>query len=233
MYFYELHCHTAETSRCGHSSAKDMMETYKRKGFTGVVVTDHFVNGYSYANIPGAPWDTKIDAFMKGYYAAKKTGDAIGLKVYFGFEYTNKGNNGEDYLTLGLNEEIVRKDLIDCDQWNIADYIDKVHELGGTVIRAHPYREAGYIAEAGIERPGLPIDAVEVFNGGNTEEIFNTKAQHMALREHKPFVAGSDTHHVDTTATDFVGFIEDPADYPALCAAIRDGKAFVVHKPKA
>ena len=47
MYSYEIHCHTAETSRCGKSAAADMVAAYHRKGFAGVVITDHFVNGYS------------------------------------------------------------------------------------------------------------------------------------------------------------------------------------------
>lgn len=231
MYFYELHLHTAETSRCGQSSAREMVETYKMKGFTGLVITDHFVNGNSHASFPET-WQEKMDVFEKGYHAAKEAGNEIGLKVYFGVEYTVAGGNGEDYLLLGLNEENLRRDLMDCDQWTLERVIDVVHDLGGIVIRAHPYRVAGYIRQSGIERPGLPIDAVEVFNGGNAKDEYNLQAQKMALREGKPWVAGSDTHHVKTTATDYVGFEEDPADYAALCAAIREGKAFIVHKPK-
>ena len=40
MYCYELHLHTAETSRCGKSSARDMIRAYCDKGFSGVVVTE-------------------------------------------------------------------------------------------------------------------------------------------------------------------------------------------------
>ena len=37
MYYYELHMHTSDTSRCGKSPAADMVAAYKQKGFTGVV----------------------------------------------------------------------------------------------------------------------------------------------------------------------------------------------------
>lgn len=231
MYCFELHCHTKETSRCGKCTARDMVEAYAKKGFTGVVITDHFVNGYSYAAFPET-WKEKMDAFLKGYQAAKAAGDALGIRVYFGFEYTNDGNNGEDYLVLGLKPENLYQDLVDCDQWPIEQVVDRVHDLGGIIVRAHPYREDDYIAESCIQRPGLKIDAVEVFNGGNKEEIYNVRAIEMALREQKPFVAGSDTHHVDTTGTDYIAFEEDPGDYAGLCRAIREGKAFVVHKQK-
>ena len=231
MYFYELHCHTAETSRCGKSSAADMVAAYKEKGFSGVVITDHFVNGYSYAALPDT-WQEKMDAFVKGYHAALEAGERLGIQVYFGFEYTNDGNNGEDYLILGLSEENLRRDMIDCDQWPIERVVKQVHALGGIIIRAHPYREDAYIAEACVQRPGLDIDAVEVFNGGNKREVYNLRAQEMALREGKPFVAGSDTHSVGTTASNFIGFFDEPKDYPALCRMIREGQACVVHQPR-
>lgn len=231
MYSYEIHCHTAETSRCGKSAAADMVAAYHRKGFTGVVITDHFVNGYSYSAFPET-WKGKMDAFVKGYRAAKEAGDQLGIKVYFGFEYTNDGNNGEDYLVLGLSPENLYTDLVDCDQWPIERMIETVHALGGIVVRAHPFREDDYIRESCIMRPGLNIDAIEGFNGGNKREVYNIRALELALKEDKPLVAGSDTHHVDTTATDYIQFEEDPADYAAFCQAIRDGKAFVVHKPK-
>lgn len=231
MFFYELHLHTAETSRCGRSPAADMVKAYYDKGFSGIVVTDHFINGNSYANDPDG-WDEKMDVYLRGYQAAKKAGDALGFPVYFGVEYTHLGGNGEDYLLLGLKPENLYKELRNCDKWSIEYLCDAVHALGGIVIRAHPYREAGYIRHPGIERPGLDIDAIEVFNAGNASDDYNRKAMELALREGKPWTAGSDTHHVDTTAAAYVGFEEKPKDYAALCRLIREGKAFVIYRPK-
>lgn len=230
MYFYELHMHTAETSRCGKSPAKDMVEAYSKRGFSGIVITDHFINGNSYA-AEKETWREKMDAYLLGYQAAKSAGDAIGLEVFFGVEYTHMGGNGEDYLLLGLQPEHLYNELKDCDKWSIEYLCNVVHGLGGIVIRAHPYREAGYIARPGIERPGLQVDAIEVFNAGNREESFNQKALDMAMREGKPWTAGSDTHSVDTVATAYVGFEQKPRDYSELCAFIREGKSFVVYRP--
>ncbi len=201
-----------------------MVKAYRDKGFTGVVITDHFVNGYSYAALKDT-WREKIDAYLLGYRAAKKAGDEMGIKVYLGWEYTYKRNNGEDYLTLGLTERDLYENLVDCDQLSIGEYVDRVHALGGIVIRAHPYREADYIQIPGIERPELPIDAMEVYNGGNEKEIYNRKAFDYAAAHGIPMVAGSDTHHVGTTAAGYVGFETDPADMAELCAMIRQGNA--------
>jgi predicted metal-dependent phosphoesterase TrpH len=223
--------HTAETSRCGKSPARDMVKAYFDKGFSGVVITDHFINGNSYANEPNT-WTEKMDVYLKGYYAAKEAGDELGLPVYFGVEYTHMGGNGEDYLLLGLKPEHLYHELENCDKWSIEYLCDTVHALGGIVIRAHPFREAGYIHKPCTMRPGLAIDAIEVFNGGNAQEIYNVRALELALKEGKPMVAGSDTHHVDTTASDYVGFERDPADYRELCDMIRSGQAYVIHKQK-
>lgn len=231
MYFYEIHCHTKETSRCSQSTAREMVEDYRKRGFTGIVITDHLVYGCSYAAFPDT-WEEKMDAFVKGYHAARAAGDELGIKVYFGFEYTNGHGTGEDYLALGLTEEMLRKDLIDCDQWEIEDFIDRVHALGGIIIRAHPYRKADYIILPTPERPGLPVDAIEVFNGGNAKDLYNYQAMAWAMKEKKPMVAGSDTHHISKNGTDYIGFEEDPQDYAAFCAAIQAGKAFIIHKPK-
>jgi len=231
MYLYELHCHTAETSKCGQSPARDMVKAYKEKGFSGLVITDHFLNGNSYANDPET-WDEKMEVFLRGYRAALEAGEEMGLTVYFGLEYTHLGGNGEDYLVLGLKPEHLFVELRDCDKWSIEYLCRVVHDLGGIVIRAHPYRQAGYIGHPGIERPGLEIDAVEAFNFGNASEMYNLQAMDLALREGKPMVAGSDTHRVETTASAFVAFEEKPRDYADLCRQIREGKALMVHKQK-
>ena len=231
MFYYELHLHTAESSRCGQSPARDMVRVYAEKGFSGLVVTDHFINGNSYANDP-EQWKDKMDVFLRGYEAARQAGEEFGIRVFFGLEYTHLGGNGEDYLVLGLRPEHLYTELKDCDKWSIEYLCKAVHSLGGIVIRAHPYREAGYIRHAGVERPGLEIDAVEVFNSGNRDDEMNLKAMALAGREGKPWTAGSDTHSVNTAACAYVGFEEEPKDYAQLCQWIQAGRAFVVCRPK-
>lgn len=231
MYFFELHMHTAETSRCGRSTAKEMVRAYAEKGFEGIVITDHFINGNSYANDPEA-WDDKMDVYVRGYQAAKEAEKEFGIRVFFGVEYTHMGGNGEDYLLLGLKPEHLYTELRHCDRWSIEYLCNVVHRLGGIVIRAHPYREAGYIRTPGIERPGLDIDAIEIFNAGNAKDEFNCKALELAMRERKPWTAGSDAHQIKDAGSAYVGFEENPKDYAELCRFIREGKAFVVYKPK-
>ena len=80
MYKYEMHCHTSETSRCGKVSAAEMVDFYKSMGYSGLVISDHFLNGNTV--VPKElPWEKRINQFCAGYEAAKKRGDEIGLPV--------------------------------------------------------------------------------------------------------------------------------------------------------
>ncbi len=227
MYLYELHLHTSETSKCGKTPAADMVRAYWERGFAGLVVTDHFVNGYSYAR-DCEDWNDKVNAYLKGYRAAKPAGDALGVDVFLGWEFTYRGN-GEDYLTLGLSEDFLWQNK-DCGDWEIERYRDAVHKAGGILIRAHPYREAGYIEHPGIVRDGMQ-DAIEVFNAGNASRVYDDKALAYAEAHSLPMVAGSDTHGLATVAQGYVGFSHKMESYKALCDAIVAGEAHVFRAP--
>lgn len=225
MYFYELHMHTAESSRCAKSSAADMVAAYHSKGFTGVVVSDHLMNVQSHARDEQV-WEKRVEKQLAGYYAALKAGQQLGIEVYCGWELTYR-DNGEDYLTLGLSPQFLY-DNPWCENWEIERYRDAVHAAGGILVRAHPYRQAWYIHTPCVEREGV-ADAVEVFNGGNSRPEENDKALLYAQVHGMPMTGGSDAHHVEETARGYIGLDERAQDYAALCDAIRNGKAHVIH----
>lgn len=224
-YYYELHMHTAETSRCARSSAADMVAAYHQKGFTGVVVSDHLMNVQSHAE-PEKDWHARVEKQLAGYYAALEAGKKLGIEVYCGWELTYLDNT-EDYVTLGLSPQF----LLDhpwLEQYDIEKYRDAVHAAGGILVRAHPYRRAWYIKKPYVEREGV-ADAIEVFNGGNSNAEENERALQYAQAHHMPMTGGSDAHHVDETARGYIALEQRADSYAALCAAIREGKAIVMH----
>lgn len=226
MYYYELHMHTAESSRCARSSAADMVAAYKEKGFTGVVVSDHLMNVQSHAR-DEVVWEKRVDKQLAGYFAAKEAGNKLGIEVYCGWELTYR-DNGEDYVTLGLSPQFLY-DNPWCETWDIEKYRDAVHAAGGILVRAHPYRQAWYIHTPCVEREGV-ADAIEVFNGGNSSQEENDKALAYAKVHNMPMTGGSDAHHVDETARGYIGLDEKAESYAALCEAIKSGRAHVMHK---
>ena len=69
-YLYETHLHTVQASACGKSRGADYIPFYKKKGYTGIIVTDHFFNGNTC--VPShLSWEERVELFCKGYEEAK------------------------------------------------------------------------------------------------------------------------------------------------------------------
>ena len=86
MYRYETHLHTKEGSACSSAPADEMARAHKAAGYDGIFVTNHFFNGNT--SVPAdLPWEERVCRYCEGYEIAKKTGDEIGLKVFFGIEW--------------------------------------------------------------------------------------------------------------------------------------------------
>ena len=101
MMRWETHVHTKEGSACATASAADMARGCKQAGYDGMFVTDHFYHGNTSVD-RSLPWAEWVRQFCLGFYNAKETGDKIGLRVCFGWEYSWDGN---DFLTYGLPPE--------------------------------------------------------------------------------------------------------------------------------
>lgn len=187
MYIYETHCHTSETSKCGVSDGASYARFYKKMGYSGFFITDHFWG----SNVVDMPqdwsWKQKVDRFVLGYENAKAEGDRLGINVLFGWEYgvgiTHFVTYGLDKYWLYENPDIVGLGLV--------EYADKVHAAGGIIVHAHPFRDEDSV----ISFMPTHTDAVEVINGarGNNERA-NAYADMLGL----PKTAGSDIHNVGT-----------------------------------
>jgi len=186
-YKYETHMHTAEVSACAVKFAAEQAVAYKDRGYTGIIITDHFVNGYTTCP-KELPWDRKMHFFITGYEEAKKMGDKIGLDVFFGWEYSIKGS---DFLTYGLGLDFLLAHP-NFDKLKIEDYSKLVRESGGFLAQAHPYRVEYYVENPYPVAPHL-IDAVEVYNVMDNGDS-NSKAFDFARKYNLPVQAGTDDH---------------------------------------
>ena len=191
MYKYDTHVHTAEASGCATASGAEQARRYKELGYDGIIITDHFFNGNS-AIHNYYDWYDRVRQFCKGYENAKAEGDKIGLKVFFGIEYSYFGT---DLLTYGIDKDWLYQNdnIMDV---SVYEYIKRVHNAGGIIVHAHPFREASYINEVKL----MPkwIDGVEVYNAGNYDERFNDRAKWYAEQYNLPITAGTDNHHLTT-----------------------------------
>lgn len=191
LYKYDTHMHTAESSRCGASSGARMAETAKALGYDGIIIADHFLN----SNTPAAtelPWYEKVEILCLGYEAAKKRGDEIGLDVFFAWEYTI-AHEGNDLLIYNLDAEWIAAHP-ETMTLHVCDFCDLVHEHGGFIVHAHPFRQEYYIKMIRL----LPdkTDAVETANACRSREV-NQRAQWYARTYGLPETGGSDSHSAE------------------------------------
>lgn len=192
-YAYETHMHTCQGSKCGHATGAEMAEAYKAAGYTGIIITDHFIYGNTKPD-RDLPWKEWVNEYCKGYEDAKARGDEIGLDVYFGWE---AGYNGTEFLIYGLDKQwlLDHEEIKDA---TIPEQFELVHRYGGIVIQAHPFREESYIPEVRL----FPeyVDGVEAINAAHyhhsypTQFVFNERAKAYAREYDFPVTAGSDMH---------------------------------------
>jgi len=195
-FWYETHMHTLESSFCSVTEAKEHVRIYKKRGYTGIIITDHlssknFLGSSFKRGRPFTSWEDKVNYLMRGYEAAKEEGDKIGLDVFFGWEFFA---GGHEFLTYGLDREFLLK-YKDLDKVPIEEYSKIVRDNGGYLAQAHPYR-----AKDGAQTPvnSKLIDAVEIFNASRThKEPENVKAITFAKELNLPIQAGTDAHKPD------------------------------------
>ena len=102
-YLFDPHTHTAETSKCGHLPAAEVVDRYVRHGFSGLVVTDHLHPEYLSRIDTDHDWNKVIDHYLSGYRASKQRGDEVGFQVLLGAELRFPENDN-DYLVYGIDE---------------------------------------------------------------------------------------------------------------------------------
>ena len=191
MYLYETHVHSSMGSLCGKSLPSEMVRTYKKAGYTGFIITDHFIKGNT--SVPrDFDWNTRMHMYYDAYLEAKKEGDKLDFDVFFGIEH--KYVKGKEILIYGIDLDF----LLSHPELNEADietYAKMVHEVGGILVHAHPNRIRDYID------PSIPnrfdvCDGIEVYNAHDPDDINELNLQD-AKKLGKIMTSGGDVHHAE------------------------------------
>lgn len=187
---YDLHVHTAQSSQCAKDTGSVLVEKYIDAGYSGFVVSDHFIGSPSCV-VTDNTWENKINRFCEGYYDAKECGYKKGFNVFFGLEFFYYNTefviiNLEPETLVNLGESITKLDL--------ADSLRMFRDAGAFTIHAHPFRVSRRINTIRL-LPDL-TDAVEVINGENNFmwPEANRLAQIYAKEFKKIAISSSDFH---------------------------------------
>ncbi|MBC8538595.1 PHP domain-containing protein [Christensenellaceae bacterium NSJ-63] len=189
MVQVETHCHTAETSSCGRVPAAKIVADYKKAGYRMLITTDHYYERmWERPELAGRDWQEKMDAYMRGYRAARAAGEALGVRVLFATEIQFDGCAPHDFLIYGMSEEYMRAHPY-LNRMRPEEFYAICRREGFYMIHAHPFRK-------GKEQPYLPVcyDAVEVFNGHPRHDSHNQRAVHFALENGLAMFSGTDYH---------------------------------------
>lgn len=197
-----MHCHTKEGSLDGKVPIEEFIFNLKKKGFDGMLVSDHnSYNGYR-------SWKKNLKD--------RKFRDFIVLK---GIEY--------DTIDAGhilvIMPETVKLRILELRGLPVQFLIDIVHRNGGILGPAHPCGEK-YLSITNTRKHKNQLavmdkfDFIEGFNACESPES-NEKAQQIAEQFEKPVFGGSDAHREDCVglgATEFAGQITCESDLIAL-----------------
>ena len=220
-YLYETHMHTEPVSACADATPSQQVRAYKKRGYAGIIITDHFVNGSS--GCPHyLPWFQKMDFLLSGYEKAKKEGDKCGLDVFFGWEYSI---DGADFLTYGLDIDFLYKNP-NLEDLNLRQYSSLIRKEGGFLAQAHPFRE-GFWIKSPYPAESYYMDAVEVFNANMPDHV-NIKAYNYALLHDLPMMSGSDSHSDYTPTVGGVSLSEKAESIHDIIEAIKSNQAGLV-----
>lgn len=191
MFYYELHSHTNVASLCSIVEPEEYIQFYIDRGFSGMVVTDHFYYGNTAIN-RRLPWESFVEEYCEGYYRAKKEGDKRGFAVFFGFEQKFIDGNDE-YIVLGITPEWLKlhPEVKDMDR---ISFFDVIHKAGGFVIQAHPFRVRYYISDIKLSLDY--VDAIEILNLGDTD-VHSRRSYEYAKNLGLPMTAGTDIHSIE------------------------------------
>ena len=216
MYRYETHCHANFCSKCAHSSPAEMVQAYKNAGFAGLVLTDHFIHGYTCVD-QALPWQERMQCYYNAYLDAKAEGDKLDFDVIFGIEHAHGG--GQEVLVYGIDLDFLLSHP-EIEPASLEDFSRLVHAAGGILIQAHPYRYGGWEVPVRLDL----VDGIEVYNAGNDSHK-NRMALQKAAEAPCILTAGADSHAAweDRVGTSGIALPYRISTGQALVQALKNG----------
>lgn len=187
-YLYETHCHSSQCSLCAISTAQELVRAYCIKGYAGLVLTDHFIWGNT-AVPRHLPWEERMRRYYRAYLDAKEAAAGLDFDVIFGFEHAY--GDGKEVLVYGVELDFLLVNP-DIPKLNLDQFVERIHEAGGIVIQAHPYRNRSYVNMAVGPRADI-VDGIEVYNAGNKPGE-DAQALHLAWEKDYIITCGGDVH---------------------------------------
>ena len=214
-YKIEMHAHTTPASACSDVLPEDLVEMYHKKGYNGVVVTNHF-NNYNVDRMPELDKEDFLDAYIKNIEDAEKAAEKYGMKIYWGTEL-RFDENSNDYLIYGVDREVLSV-CYDYFSKDLATFRKEVKFPKSVLIHAHPFRSGMTLM------PPELVDGIEILNlhpGHNSAVANSTRYAYETKAKIK--TAGSDFHDEKHLACSALRVKAMPEDSFGLAKILKSG----------
>ena len=166
VYLYDFHVHSAPRSPCAHSTAEALCRAALDRGLAGLALAEHNVW-----------WPARdLDRLRQRF---------PGLAVLGGIEVSCQGDHFLVFVPEGRAFETAA-------HGTVAALARAVHERGGTLVWAHPFR---FDARIPPWFPGAWIDGLEVASS-NMDGAASERALRCAADRRLCAFRNSDAHHV-------------------------------------
>lgn len=186
-YRTELHAHTKPASTCSDVPPEDAVKLYKERGYTSLVVANHFTPEYFYKRIGTRDTKMSVDFYLRDYHKALAAGEKYGVHVALAAELRFPNQNGNDYLLFGIDETDLC-DVFEMLNGTVEEFYKNYCDDTKLLLQAHPMRNGQ------IVMPPETVDGYESFNLHPNHNSRPALAARYARSVNKPFVAGTDFH---------------------------------------
>lgn len=216
-YLFETHFHTPVTSHCSKVPAEEAVPAYKKAGYSGICVTDHYYKDWFYeARFDGKKWSEKTDVWLDGYRSAVKAAEGLDMSIILGLEIRFT-DNMNDHLVYGVTEELLRENP-ELYNMSVAEFKAFAEENGLFFAQAHPFRS--------ICSPRNPkhLHGVEIYNGNYRHQSHNETALEFAKSNSLVQISGSDFHMMEDLGRGGIYLEKLPQNSAELAKMLLDNK---------
>ncbi len=196
MQKWETHMHTFRGSACGLVRAKKAAEVYKKAGYDGVVLTNHF-NMANFRSYYGGRQKNWIKRYLKEFFSFRKYCEKQGVKALLGLELSlipdEKSIRSKTYAELllyGITPEELALYGLDLLRLSQADLFYLCEKNGWILGQSHPFRDHVKLLDTDY------MHFVEAYNGHPGHNSRNDQANALAEEKGLSKSGGSDFHRL-------------------------------------
>lgn len=186
-YRTELHAHTKPVSTCSDVPPEDAVKLYKERGYTSLVIANHFTYDYFYERVGTRETTAAVEFYLDAYRRAKEEGEKAGLNVILAAELRFSEGPGNDYLLFGIDEGDLGE-IFEMLPGTVEEFYKNYCDETKLLFQAHPMRNGQVVM------PPETVDGYESFNLHPNHNSRPALAARYAKSVNKPFIAGTDFH---------------------------------------